>query len=252
MKVAAIQHDIDWKDALATQQRVTPAIAGAAASGASLIVLSEMFATGFSSAAADIAEPEDGPTIEFVREQARTLAVWVAGSVAVLDAASGRAHNRFVAAGPAGEWITYDKRHPFSYADEHLEFVPGDDVVSFTVEGVRVTPFVCYDLRFADDFWAAGPTTDLFVVPANWPASRRRHWSSLLVARAIENQCYVVGVNRVGAADGLTYAGDSAIIDPTGEVLVSAAGVETVLVAEVDVAVVAETRRRFPFLQDRR
>ncbi len=120
------------------------------------------------------------------------------------------------------------------------------------MEGLRVTPFVCYDLRFADDFWARGPDTDLFLVVANWPAARRRHWSSLLVARAIENQCFVAGVNRVGTADGLDYTGDSAIIDPLGEVLVSAAGVETVLVADVDAGVVAGVRSRFPFLQDRR
>jgi predicted amidohydrolase len=115
-----------------------------------------------------------------------------------------------------------------------------------------VTPFVCYDLRFADDFWITGPGTDLFLVVANWPASRRRHWSSLLVARAIENQCYVVGVNRVGTADGLVYSGDSAIIDPAGDILVTASGVETVLTADVDAATVTDVRTRFPFLQDRR
>ena len=252
MRVAAIQHDIVWKDAAATQRSVAPSLARAADAGASLAVLSEMFATGFSSVAADIAQPADGPTVEFLRTEAGRHRMWIAATVAVVDASTGLARNRFVAAGPDDELVTYDKRHPFTYAGEHLEFVPGDEVVRFEVEGVRVTPFVCYDLRFADDFWRAGPETDLFVVPANWPASRRHHWSTLLVARAIENQCYVVGVNRVGTADGLEYSGDSAVIDPLGRTTVEASHIETVLVADVDPGIVADTRARFPFLQDRR
>lgn len=251
-KVAAIQHDIVWKDAAATEAHVAPEIERAAATGARIVVLGEMFATGFSMAAAEIAQPADGRSTTFLREQAARHGVWLAGSVAVVDHAGDRARNRFVAAGPDGELVTYDKRHPFTYAGEDREFEAGDDVVSFDVDGLRVTPFVCYDLRFADDFWRAGPGTDLFVVVANWPSSRRHHWSTLLVARAIENQCYVVGVNRVGHADGLDYTGDSAIVDPSGEVLASASTVETVLVADVSPDRVAEVRRRFPFLQDRR
>jgi predicted amidohydrolase len=251
MLVAAIQHDIVAKDAPATQAHVTPMVERAADAGARLVLLTEMFGTGFVVTAADIAQEMDGPSVTFLRESARRLGVWVAASVAV-SVDGNRARNRFVAAGPGEELVTYDKRHPFSYADEHLEFAPGDDVVQFVVDGVRVTPFVCYDLRFGDDFWAAGPGTDLFVVPANWPASRRRHWSSLLVARAIENQCYVAGVNRVGTADGLDYSGDSAIIDPMGEVLATASTCETTLITDVSPERVAEVRSRFPFLQDRR
>lgn len=251
MKVAALQHDIEWKDATTTRARLEPRIAAAAAAGASLVVCAEMFATGFAPTAADIVEPADGPTTAFLADQAARHGIWTAGSIAVRDP-DGACRNRFVAAGPGGEMVTYDKRHPFSYADEHLEFEPGDDTVTFEVDGLRITPFVCYDLRFADDFWRTGPDTDLFVVVANWPAVRRRHWSSLLVARAIENQCYVVGVNRVGDADGLHHAGDSAVISPTGDVLASASEIETTLLADVDVATVLEVRRRFPFLQDRR
>ncbi|MBX7071011.1 MAG: carbon-nitrogen family hydrolase [Microthrixaceae bacterium] len=251
MIVAAIQHDISWRDAAATRRDLGPMVERAAASGARLIVLPEMYATGFSMDAAEICEPEDGASIEFVRDAARRLDVWIAASVAVATKTTGN-RNRFIAAGPNGEFVTYDKRHPFTYAGEHREFTPGDDVVRFEIDGLRVTPFVCYDLRFADDFWQAGPTTDLFLVVANWPSSRRHHWSSLLVARAIENQCYVVGVNRVGSADGLDYTGDSAIIAPDGEVLVTASTVATVLTADVEASTVAAVRARFPFLQDRR
>lgn len=251
MRVAAVQHDICWQDPEATHARVTPLVERAVDAGASLVVLTEMFATGFSMTAADVAQPPDGASVSFLRDTAARHGSWLAASVAVTSP-GGRARNRFVAAGPAGELVTYDKRHPFTYAGEHEEFDAGDEIVNFEVDGIRITPFVCYDLRFADDFWVHGPSTDLFVVVANWPAARRRHWSALLAARAIENQCYVVGVNRVGDADGLAHAGDSAVIDPLGDVLTTATGIEAVLVADVDAERVAEVRTRYPFLRDRR
>ena len=110
------------------------------------------------------------------------------------------------------------------------------------IGGVRVTQFVCYDLRFADEFWALAHDTDVFLVPANWPAKRRSHWMALLQARAIENQAYVVGVNRVGSGGGIDYVGDSRIIDPLGELLVTATGTETMLLADVS----ADNGRRHP------
>ncbi|MEP6660111.1 MAG: nitrilase-related carbon-nitrogen hydrolase, partial [Acidimicrobiales bacterium] len=112
--------------------------------------------------------------------------------------------------------------------------------------------FVCYDLRFADEFWALAHDTDCYLIVANWPESRRHHWQSLLVARAIENQAYVVGVNRVGEGGRLGYSGDSRIIDPLGEVIAGGARTEATLIAEVDPAMVRDVRARFPFLQDRR
>ena len=115
-----------------------------------------------------------------------------------------------------------------------------------------MSTFVCYDLRFADEFWSLASSTDLYVIPANWPATRRLHWQTLLRARAIENQAYVVGVNRVGEGGGLTYSGDSAIIDPLGEVLAKGATSETILVADVEAAVVSAVREQFPFHADRR
>jgi omega-amidase len=146
----------------------------------------------------------------------------------------------------------YDKIHPFTFAGEHEHYAAGDRFLTVDVEGTRCSFFVCYDLRFADEFWSLAGVTDCFVVPANWPEARRAHWQALLTARAIENQAYVVGVNRVGEGGGLRYAGDSRIVDPLGEVLASGAGTEALLVAEVDPRVVADVRARFPFLQDRR
>jgi predicted amidohydrolase len=125
--------------------------------------------------------------------------------------------------------------------------------VTVIIGGLRITPFVCYDLRFADVFWAAAAETDVYLVTANWPAARREHRTTLLRARAIENQAYVVGCNRVGTAgDGTAHAGDSRIVDPMGEVLASASGTETLVIADVDAAEVAATRDRLRFLADRR
>ena len=252
MRIAAVQHDIVWEDPSANFARLGPMIAEAASSRAQLVVLSEMFSTGFSIAAERIAEAVEGPSERFLREQAARHHVWVCGSIPQRRGSDGRPVNQFVLAGPDGAVARYAKLHPFSFAGEHEHYASGDETITVEIEGVRVTPFVCYDLRFADDFWAVGPGTDVFVVVANWPEGRRAHWQALLTARAIENQAYVVGVNRVGSGDGLAYAGDSRVIDPMGETLAGAAKTEMVLVADVHPAVVRETRERFPFLADRR
>ena len=146
----------------------------------------------------------------------------------------------------------YRKTHPFTFAGEHERFRAGTGPSTVTVGGLRISLFVCYDLRFADEMWATAKDTDCYLFVANWPERRRHHWVALLQARAIENQAYVVGVNRVGEGGGLTYSGDSRVIDPWGEVIASAAGQETLMIAEVDPAVVADARQRFPVLRDRR
>lgn len=252
MRVAAIQHDIAWEDGAATRSGLEPHLRAAAGAGARFAVLPEMFPTGFSMEPGRIAEPEGGPSTDFLRTQAADLGLWLAGSVPIRPDSGGRPVNRFLLAGPGGELHHYDKIHPFTYSGEHEHYAAGTRRITVDVEGVRVTPFVCYDLRFADEFWAEAPGTDCYVVVANWPAARRAHWQALLVARAIENQAYVVGVNRVGEGGGLDYAGDSRIIDPLGEILAGGAGAETILLADVDPDVVTATRSRFPFLGDRR
>ena len=249
--VAAVQHDIVWEDPQANFDRMAPMITQAASAGARLVLLSEMFSTGFSMDEDRVAEAPDGPSATFLMDQARVHGVWVGASLPERDDPTARPWNQFVLAGPDGSTHRYAKIHPFSYGGEHEHYAAGDTPVTVDIEGVRVTPFVCYDLRFADGFWAAAGETDLYVVVANWPAARRTHWQTLLRARAIENQAYVVGVNRVGTGGKLQYAGDSMVIDPLGEVQASAAGIETVLIGEVDPGVVAQTRSRFPFIADR-
>jgi predicted amidohydrolase len=254
MRIATIQHDTVWEDPAANFADLAPRVEAAAGAGARLVVLTEMFSTGFSMATERTAEPADGPSATFLHEQAERHGVWIAGSYPeAREDDDPRPANCLVLVGPDGTAYRYDKIHPFTYSGEHEHYRAGGRHVTVDVEGVRVTLFVCYDLRFADEFWATGAGTDVFLVPANWPSPRRAHWSALLRARAIENLCYVVGSNRVGTdGNGLDYTGDSAVIDPTGEVLAAGAGRPTTLLAEVDPAVVAATRERFRFLQDRR
>jgi len=253
MRVAAIQHDIVWEDPPATFEHISPLIAEAADAGAHLAVLAEMFSTGFSMDTDRVAEALDGPSTEFLVERAAAHGMWLCGSVPIRHPDDGLPSNTFVLAAPDGTLHHYRKIHPFSYSGEHEQYRAGDAFATVDVDGVRCSLFVCYDLRFADEFWALAHDTDCYVVPANWPAKRRDHWRTLLRARAIENQAYVVGVNRVGDGDGVEYVGDSAIVGPFGEELADGAGKgEAVLVAEVDPAHVADVRARYPFLTDRR
>jgi predicted amidohydrolase len=252
MKVAAIQHDIVWEDPKANFARLAPLIDDAVDQGARLVVLTEMYSTGFSMHTERTAEPADGPSTEYLVEQARAHGIWVCGSLPERSPDDERPANCLVLAAPDGDVHRYRKIHPFRYGGEDTKYRAGDARVTVDVEGVRCSLFVCYDLRFADDFWALAPDTDCYLVPSNWPASRREHWRVLLRARAIENQAYVVGVNRVGRGGRLDYVGDSAVIGPFGEVVAEAAeGVEETLIADIDPAVVEATRSEYPFLADR-
>jgi predicted amidohydrolase len=251
MRIAAVQHDIVWEDRDANFERLAPQVARAAGAGADLVLLSETFSTGFSMTPG-IGEPEGGPSSEFLAEQAATHGIWVGGTCPEIAADGELPFNSFVLAGPDGTAHRYRKLHPFTHAGEHERFRAGEKPVTVDVGGLRITPFICYDLRFANVFWQAAPETDVYLVPANWPSPRRHHWQTLLQARAIENQAYVVGCNRVGTAgDGTEHVGDSRIVSPTGELLATAAGVETIVLAEVDPAEVTAVRDRFPFLLDR-
>lgn len=252
MKIAAIQHDIVWEDKEANFAHLAPMIGGAAAAGARIALLSETFSTGFSMDTAIIGEPVGGPSSQFLVEEARTHGLWVGGTCPEVPDGEERPYNTFVLAGPDGTVHRYRKIHPFTYGGEDKYYAAGQDLVTVEIEGLRVSMFVCYDLRFADEWWQLARSTDVYLVPANWPEARRVAWKALAQARAIENQAYVVACNRVGDGNGLAYCGDSQIIDPLGEVLASGARTEALLVAEVNAEYVADCRQRFRFLQDRR
>lgn len=253
LKVAVVQHDIVWEDAPATLELLTPQVAEAVATGARLVVLTEMFSTGFSMAAERVAEAPEGPTMTWMSSTARRRGVWLAGSVALRPDPGGPAVNRLVVVDPRGRVAAhYDKRHPYNPGGEGRHYRAGDRLVTVDIEGVAVTPLICYDLRFPEDFRAVVERTDCYLVVASWPAARQHHWETLTAARAIENQAWMIAANRVGTGGGTDHAGGSRILDPAGGAVVAAGDRPAVVTATVDRAAVAGLRSRFPVLADRR
>jgi predicted amidohydrolase len=249
VRFGVVQHDIVWEDRAATLAHIAPLVARAVDDGAEVVVLPEMFAVGFSMDTERVAEAPGGPTEEWLRAQARDLGAWVGGSAPITVDVGVR--NRFILAAPDGRLLTYDKVKPFTHGGEADHYEGGPGPTTWDVDGLRVSPFVCYDLRFALLWWDRAATTDVYLCVASWPAARAAHWRSLLIARAIENQAHVIGCNRVGHGGGLSYVGGSIAVDPVGEVVADAGPDEGVLVVDIDPAVAATIRRKLPFLQDR-
>jgi predicted amidohydrolase len=212
---------------------------------ADLFVLPETFTTGFLGEKTETDEGMDGPTVAWLHRQARERRAAICGSAVIRDEAGRR--NRFLFASPDGSLIHYDKHHLFSFAGEDRRYVAGRDRVLFEHRDWRVNPQVCYDLRFP--VWCRNRNDyDLLVFVANWPAPRIDAWDTLLRARAMENQCYVVAVNRVGEdGRGLVYPGHSAIYDPLGEPVVAPWQSEGCRDAVIDLQRVREVREDFPF-----
>ncbi len=216
---------------------------------ADLVVLPEMFTTGFSMNAKSLAETMEGKTVRWLREKSAFLKADMVGSVIIER--NGRFFNRLLWATPAGELHVYDKRHLFRMTGEEAVYSPGSRLLTVELHGWRVRPFVCYDLRFP--LWTRnrGVEYDLAVFIANWPEKRASHWRTLLKARAIENQCYVVGVNRIGAdGAGLTYCGDSAIIDPLGKVMFELSHEPCVQHFKLSKSLLDKYRKDFPAWMD--
>jgi predicted amidohydrolase len=250
LEIALLQLDIAWENVSENHRRAARLLEGAATGGARLAILPEMFSTGFSMDAGRLAQAPGGASESFLELQAKTLDLWIIASVP--QAGTPRPRNMALVVSPQGTVARYAKIHPFSFAGEQKHYEAGDRVLTVTIDSVRVTPLVCYDLRFPEPFRVAAADTELFVVVANWPELRIGHWNTLLHARAIENQAYVAGVNRIGDGDNLHYTGDSAVVGPLGETLVEGGSEEGVFLANVDPEVVWNLRSRFPALDDRR
>ena len=224
-----------------------------------LVLLPETFTSGFSNEAIHNAETMAGPTVAWLREQARVLDAAVSGSVQlrVGDGAEAKVYNRLLFATPDGGVRHYDKRHLFRYAREHERYAPGSDRLIVEWRGWRICPQVCYDLRFPVysrnryDSSAQRFDYDLVLFVANWPSARRYAWSTLLRARAIENLSYCAGLNRVGVdGNDLTYSGDSAVLDFLGQPLAELGPQEQVVTVRLDDAALKAHRERFPAWMD--
>lgn len=221
-----------------------------------LVLLPETFTSGFSNEAIDQAETMDGPTVAWIKAQARKLDAAVTGSVQLRTEQG--VFNRLLWATPDGDLQHYDKRHLFRYAREHERYAGGRERLTVVWKGWRICPLVCYDLRFPvysrnryDIERKGGLDYDLLLYVANWPAARAYPWKTLLRARAIENLCYVAGLNRVGDdGNGLHYAGDSAVIDFLGHPVSECTDEEVVVTTTLLASELAAHRERFPAMLD--
>lgn len=248
MRVAAVQFDIAWEDKPANHATVEAMLRDAAVAPGTYVLLPELGDTGFSF---DLPKIADGKTLPWARTLARELGVWVQPGFAE-NASDGKGRNCAAIVSPQGEILgIYRKVHPFSYGRESKHYSGGDRILIRDCEGAAVCPMICYDLRFPE-LWRAATLAgaEIFTIGASWPEARQTHWRALLIARAIENQAYVVAVNRVGADPNLNYAGGSMIISPTGEILDEAGESPKVLIADLDMDALRGWRAEFPALRD--
>jgi omega-amidase len=244
-RLTLVQQSIVWQDAEANRANFASVLAPLSGT-TDLVVLPEMFTSGFTMKPEAHAEPADGPTRMWLLEQARNLNAAVGGSVAIND--DGRFYNRFMLAMPDGLTYWYDKRHLFRMGGEHRHYSAGSHALIVEWRGIRLCPLVCYDLRFP--VWSRRRPQleyDLAIYAANWPAARRYAWNTLLRARAIENQAYVAGVNRIGEdGAGIAHVGDSVLLDFTGQPLVELHDTPQVITVALDLEALRGWRDKFP------
>lgn len=246
MKVLLLQTDIKWQSPQENRENARKLIGDAR--GANLVVLPEMFTTGFCTSPKGVAEPAGTETLDWMRATAAETGAAIAGSVAVEN--GGKYYNRFYFVKPDGTYTAYDKRHLFSFGGEHKEYTAGKDRIIVEHAGFRILLQICYDVRFPV-FARNKSDYDMILYVASWPAVRLGVWNTLLHARAIENQCYVVGVNRVGKDPYAEYNGGTALIDFLGNDVVAAdEGREMVVVGDADMEALKAFRVKFPALND--
>ena len=254
MEVVGLQFDIAWENKDANFKTVRRLLTDVQPEKNSIVVLPEMFATGFSMNVDTVAESPGGETERFLSETAREFGICLIGGAA-MRGKDGRARNKALVFSPAGELLVfYAKMQPFTPGGEAEHYMAGEQPVTFGWEHAVVSPFVCYDLRFPEIFRevVAAHQPELFVVIASWPEKRIAHWSTLLKARAIENQAYMIGVNRIGKDPYYTYTGQSKIVDPHGVELASAGDREGCIRARLDLDNLRKYREGLPFLKDMR
>jgi omega-amidase len=253
VRAALIQLDVAWEDKRANLANAEGLVQEAAERGCDMAVLPEMFSTGFSMNVEGIAEAEDGPTAEFLSDTAKKYSINIIGGFAARGGGE-KGRNVAHAYGRDGALLaSYAKMHPFCLAGEDAHYEAGGGPVVFTLDGTHASTFICYDLRFPEAMRSVAREVKVIFVIANWPSERAAHWSALLRARAIENQCFMIGVNRRGTdANGLSYDGASAVYGPTGEEVCAAPESGELLVCDFDPSEAGRVRKAFPFLNDMR
>lgn len=254
MKIALIQLDIAWESKKPNYEKAEFFAGKAAEEQCDVVVFPEMFNTGFSMNISKIAEDEDGETASVLSEIARKYGIYIIAGFPVKASGEEKGRNMAVAYDRKGIVAAkYTKIHPFSFSNEDKYYMAGSNTVIFNIDGIPCSIFICYDLRFPEVFRRVVKEVQAIFVIANWPTSRREQWETLLKARAIENQCFMIGVNRTGTdGNGIHYPGASHIFDPSGNDILCGGEKKEFLTGEINPAEVVEVRSKFPFLKDMR
>ncbi|PSL35802.1 amidohydrolase [Chitinophaga ginsengisoli] len=254
LKVTLIQTNLHWEN-IEDNLRMFDEKINAIQERTEIVVLPEMFSTGFSMAPERLAQTMDGSAVQWMKKKAAEKNIILTGSLIIEE--NGNYWNRLLWMQPNGVYGTYDKRHLFGFGGEHEHYQPGDKRLIAQVKGWKICLTVCYDLRFP--VWSRNailpetgePAYDVLINVANWPERRSTPWKTLIHARAIENQCYAIGVNRVGNdGNNIYHSGDSSLIDPLGEILYRKSHDEDIFTTTLERSRLDEVRKNFPFLKD--
>lgn len=246
MIITTIQTDIIWENVSENLKSYQSKIDNLKSD---IIILPEMFTTGFTMNPEKLSEEMSGETISWMKMNSERLNSVICGSIIVKE--NEKYYNRFIWVEPSGEVKKYDKKHLFSFAGENENYTSGDSKLIIEYKGWKICPLICYDLRFP--VWSRNiEDYDILIYVANWPNKRKHAWKTLLTARAIENQCYVVGVNRIGKDDnGNKYSGESCLINPIGETLYISSHIENIYTTNLEKNDLLKFRNQLPFLLDR-
>lgn len=250
LTVALGEYDTGWHDPKTSIAAASRLVRRVAEVGADLVILPELATTG-ATTEGDRAVPVDSADVNALRAIAKSHQMWIVAGIALREARGACAVNAAIAIDPSGEIAAiHRKRRLFALGGEDRDFTPGTDSTIVDINGVKLGLFICYELRFPELFGPIASQVDAMAVVANWPANRQEHWDALLRARAIENQCFMIGVNRTGHADNLSYIGGSTVFDPWGDRL-SPTPVHAIRIATIDSGRVRKLRGEYPFLRDK-
>ena len=248
MKIALIQTSLSWENPMENRSHLAQKITGFM-EDVDLIVLPEMFSSGFTMNPKVVAETMQGETVSWLQHLAKAKNCAITGSLVIEE--NGNYYNRLVFVFPNGDIETYDKRHLFTLAGEHQFYTAGVDKLIVNYKGFKICPLVCYDLRFPG-FSRNAENYDVLIYVANWPKPRINAWDILLKARAVENMCYTIGVNRIGTDNNnYEYVGHSQVVDFLGEYVLEPQKADSVFIVELDKAKLLETREKLAFLNDK-